>query len=118
MRGFRASRASQNSKSARFGREWNPQNKNDVHFHGNAQQPQTRKIELPAWLKMRDSGAAANSFVKKAPVAKKHLRLVSSTATPVKAATPTAAAKTPAARKTGVTTAKTTTATARKRKAA
>lgn len=141
MRGFRASRASQNNKSARFGRDWNPQTKNEPQYFGPGQQSQTQKPELPAWLKMpaptkttrptvveREPAVAPRLQTvalpkgpqgKRAPV-EKNLRLVGSTTekTPAVAAKATSTTKT-RVKKVGVTTTRTRTTTAtRKRKAA
>jgi len=55
MRGFRASRAVQNNKSARFGRhEESPHGERDGHFdEGNSKSPpNTLRLRLPDWLRM------------------------------------------------------------------
>lgn len=97
MRGFRASRASQNFKSAHFGKmEQKFQQKQSAHGQTQHQQQQQKAPKLPAWLRMPEQ-----------PQAKKetHLRLVKNEPVVAKAKPVKRVAKV-TAKATGVTKAK------------
>lgn len=88
MRGFRASRAVQNFKSARFGR-LDHQSSDKLGFGGQGPQQQQSKPELPAWLKMPQEQIDAQRKPQQVP----HLRLVKSG--PIEEVRPGAKKKTP-----------------------
>lgn len=115
MRGFRASRASQNFKTAHFGKmEQKFQEKQSSGGQSQHQQQQQKAPELPAWLRVPEQVLKAQETQ---PKKESHLRLVKSG--PIETvAKPTAKAKPVKRVVKKVAKAKTTKVVAKKRKAA
>ena len=116
MRGFRASRAAQNFKSAHFGKQTQQNQINAGHNGPHSQLQQQEKRQLPDWLKIHETPpqAAQRPVAAKTASRKTHLSVVRSGGKEVSAKT-TAGTKAVAHTRTK---AKVTATPTRKRKAA